>query len=215
MRKSFLVVICAIVFAACNNNENKDDKTNPATENDTVSENKKEEPVNTFDINAIPVSQAEIGSFPYVSFPKGLAAQNTPIQKSFDVLYFPLGGVMTPVEGKVWKSFVTNSKENKEEWSADYFLKAYDDSIKKYGGVKIFDGKVTKEEADKFYSNAKYAGEEGSIDYRNEAVRAYIIRRPKGDDIYIQMYAHSATGAIQVLQKQANDNPAVQPTTSK
>jgi hypothetical protein len=38
--------------------------------------------------------------------PEGLVSQNKPIEKKYDKVFFPIGGVMTPFEGKVWKANV-------------------------------------------------------------------------------------------------------------
>ena len=203
MKKTLIILSIGALLAACN----KKSEQKTGTAQDTVAIEtptaieKSSGGTNSFDINSIPVSTAEVGDFPFFSFPKGLEFQNKPVQRSYDMLFFPLKGVMTPIEGKVWKTYVINEKSNKEDWSLPYFLKSYDDAITKVGGVKIFDGKVPQQELDRIKEDAKYFGEEGSIDYWNEPVKVYVIRRTNGDDIYIQLYGNTATGAIQILQK--------------
>lgn len=203
MKKTLIILSIGALLVACN----KKSEQKTGTAQDTVAIEtptaieKSSGGTNSFDINSIPVSTAEVGDFPFFSFPKGLDFQNKPVQKSYDMLFFPLKGVMTPIEGKVWKTYVVNEKSNKEDWSLPYFLKSYDDAITKVGGVKIFDGKVSQQELDRIKEDAKYFGEEGSIDYWNEPVKVYVIRRANGDDIYIQLYGNTATGAIQILQK--------------
>ncbi|WP_153393735.1 OmpA family protein [Chryseobacterium vaccae] len=203
MKKTLIILSIGALLAACN----KKSEQKTGTAQDTVAIEtptaieKSSGGTNSFDINSIPVSSAEVGDFPFFSFPKGLEFQNKPVQRSYDMLFFPLKGVMTPIEGKVWKTYVVNEKSNKEDWSLPYFLKSYDDAITKVGGVKIFDGKVPQQELDRIKEDAKYFGEEGSIDYWNEPVKVYVIRRTNGDDIYIQLYGNTATGAIQILQK--------------
>jgi outer membrane protein OmpA-like peptidoglycan-associated protein len=155
----------------------------------------------TFNTDNIPVSTAVLGEFPFFSLPQGLQPQNKPVVKSFDQLFFPIDGIMTPVEGKVWKSDIVMKDDNKETWSVAYFLKSYDDAIKNTGGVKIFDAKVSQTELDRIKDQATYFGEEGSLDYWNDPVKVYIIRRENKDDIYIQLSANSARGALQILQK--------------
>lgn len=203
MKKTLIILSMGALLAACNKKAEKNtDTTQDTVATDTTTAAEKSPGGSTqFDINSVPVSNAEVGDFPFFSFPKGLEFQNKPIQRSYDMLYFPLNGVMTPIEGKVWKTYVVNGKSNTEGWSLPYFLKSYDDAITKVGGVKIFDGKVAQQELDRIKEEAKYFGEEGSIDYWNEPVKVYVIRRPNGDDIYIQLYGNTATGAIQILQK--------------
>ncbi|UKB82333.1 hypothetical protein LF887_15105 [Chryseobacterium sp. MEBOG06] len=203
MKKTLIILSIGTLLAACNKKaEQKANaaKDTVAIENTTATE---KSPGGTaqFDINSVPVSTAEVGDFPFFSLPKGLEFQNKPVQRSYDMLFVPLNGLMTPIEGKVWKTYVEKEKSNKEDWSLPYFLKSYDDAITKLGGVKIFDGKVSQQELDRIKQEAKYFGEEGSIDYWNEPVKVYVIRRPNGDDIYIQVSGNTGVGVIQILQK--------------
>lgn len=203
MKKTLIILSIGTLLAACN--KKAEQKTDAAHDTVAIEDSRAAEissgQTPQFDINSIPVSTAEVGDLPFFSFPKGLDFQNKPVQRSYDMLFFPLNGVMTPIEGKVWKTYVVNEKSNTEEWSLPYFLKSYDDAITKVGGVKIFDGKVSQQELDRIKEEAKYFGEEGSIDYWNEPVKVYVIRRTNGDDIYIQLYGNTSTGAIQILQK--------------
>jgi outer membrane protein OmpA-like peptidoglycan-associated protein len=133
--------------------------------------------------------------------PEGVQEQNKAIKRSFDMLFFPINGVMTQMEGKVWKSNIVKAKDSEETWSSPYFLKSYDDIIISVGGVKIFDGKVSQEEIDRIKEQATYFGEEGSMDYWNDPVKTYLIRRANGDDIYVQISGNSSSGQLQILQK--------------
>lgn len=201
MKKTLIILSIGALLAACN--KKSEQKTDTAKDTVTIGNTALEKPAEGaahFNVNSIPVSTAEVGDFPFFSFPKGLKFQNKPVQRSYDILLFPINGVMTPIEGKIWKTYVVNGKSNTEEWSLPYFLKSYDDAITKVGGVKIFDGKVSQEELDRI-KDIKYFGEEGSIDYWNEPVKVYVIKRTNGDDIYIQLYGNSSSGAIQILQK--------------
>lgn len=201
MKKTLIILSIGTLLAACN--KKSEQKTDTAKDTATIGNTALEKPTEGaahFNVNSIPVSTAEVGDFPFFSFPKGLEFQNKPVQRSYDILLFPINGVMTPIEGKIWKTYVVNGKSNTEEWSLPYFLKSYDDAITKVGGVKIFDGKVSQEELDRI-KDIKYFGEEGSIDYWNEPVKVYVIKRTNGDDIYIQLYGNSSSGAIQILQK--------------
>ena len=78
---------------------------------------------------------------------------------------------------------------------------SFDDAIKNAGGVMINDSKIAGTEMDRIKEQASYFGEEGSLDYWNDPVKCYLIRRENGDDIYIQFSANSASGALQILQK--------------
>ncbi len=191
----------ALLVISCNNNSEKqqdNDQDSLQIETSNI-----EQPANTaeFDINSIAISDKELGEFPFFSLPKGLQEQNKPIKRSFDMLFVPINGIMTPMEGKVWKSYIVKAEDSDEDWSLPYFLKSYDEAITSYGGVKIFDGKVSQQEIDRIKEQATYFGEEGSIDYWNEVVKTYLIRRNNGEDIYIQISGNTASGQLQILQK--------------
>lgn len=157
---------------------------------------------NHFDINNIPVSDKDIGTFPFFSLPEGLVSRNKAIQRKYDRLFFPIDSVMTPLDGKVWKSDLTPKSGNIDDWSLPFFEKSYDEAIKSAGGVKIFDGKVSRQELDRIEDQATYFGEEGSIDYWNEPVRVYVIHRADGGDIYIQVSGNTVGGQLQILQEE-------------
>nr|WP_315034111.1 OmpA family protein [uncultured Chryseobacterium sp.] len=203
MKKILIILSIGALLAACNKKteQKKDSSHDTITIGNNITTEKPSGETSNFDINSVPVSTAEVGDFPFFNLPKGLAFQNKPIQRSYDMLFVPLNGVMMPIEGKVWKTYLENDKNNKEEWSLTYFLKSYDDAITKLGGVKIFDAKVSQQELDRIKTQATYFGEEGSIDYWNEPVKAYVIRRPNGDDIYIQISGNTGVGQIQIVQK--------------
>lgn len=191
----------ALCITSCNSSEKKQKDNGTDTSQTETVNTKQQDNSGKFDINSVPVSDKELGEFPFFSLPKGVQEQNKAIKRSFDMLFFPVNGVMTPLEGKVWKSNIVETKDSEEGWSAVYFLKSYDDAITAAGGVKIFDGKISKEELDRIEEQATYFGEEGSMDYWNDPVKTYIIRRSNGDDVYIQLAANNAMGRLQILQK--------------
>lgn len=193
------LIISSLALLSCKKNSEGTPAPDTLVAQDSLT--KTDQASSGFDINSIPVSDKDLGAFPFFSFPEGLEAQNKPLQRDYDQVYFPVGGHFVPVEGKSWKTFVVPEKNSNSEFSYPYFEKSYDEAIKAAGGVKVFDGKVSKEELDKLKENAKYLGEDGSQDYWNEPVKVYVIRRAAGDDIYIQFSGNNASGAIEMIQK--------------
>lgn len=191
----------ALLVISCNNNSEKQQDNDQDSLQIETSNTEQRANTAEFDINSTAISDKELGEFPFFSLPKGLQEQNKPIKRSFDMLFVPINGIMTPMEGKVWKSYIVKAEDSDEDWSLPYFLKSYDEAITSYGGVKIFDGKVSQEEIDRIKEQATYFGEEGSIDYWNEVVKTYLIRRNNGEDIYIQISGNTASGQLQILQK--------------
>lgn len=205
----FLLLSFIFAFTFSCNSENKQEKH----EEDTLrtdlqgsdSKNKiSENNTQSFDINSIPVSDAILSDIPFFSLPKSIQYQNKPLQRDYDEIYFPLvkGEKLEKIGGKAFKSYLVKDENGSSDWSLPYLLKSYDDVIKSVGGTLVFDGKLTNEQLEYLKENATYLGEEGSIDYWNEPVKVYVIRRINRDNIYIQLYGNSASGAIQILQKE-------------
>lgn len=154
------------------------------------------------DISTIPVSHATLGEFPYIQLPTGLKLLNSQAythQKDF--LFFPVDGQMQRLEGNVWRAFITDDGSVGNGWSYDYFERKIIAAITQLGGVKIFEGKVRKAELDRIKEDATYFGDEGSIDYWNNKVLVYLIRRQDGHNVYCQFSGYSAGGQLQVLQQ--------------
>ena len=186
--------ITCSVFAIVGNNSRQNDNSflketqyvngRPMTEQDTI-----------------PISTADLGDFPFFGLPKNIQYVSKPLQREFDEIYFPVNttGKLVKVGGRVFKSDLTNTENS--EWSKVYVLKSYDEAIKAVGGVKLFEGKFTPKQVKFMKENAEYLGEEGSLDFYNNKIHSYVIRRRDGDDIYIQLDVKY--GAVQILQKEA------------
>lgn len=208
LSSSLSVLIALSAFTvSCNNSNQKTDTEQedslrvevPNTESSTTPSTS-----SSFDINTIAISDKELGEFPFFSLPEGLALLNKkPIERKFDRIFFPIDGVMTPIEGRVWKADISTEGRKHGEWSLPYFEKSYTEAIVAVGGVKIFDGKVSKDEIDRIKDEATYFGEGGSIDYWNSPVKVYVIRRADGGDVYIQFSGNTAGGRLQILQQEA------------
>lgn len=150
------------------------------------------------DLTKIPYSEKELAAFPVFDPPAGIVPLNKPLIRDFDRLFFPTKQGMVPLEGKVYKAFMTSVTG--KEWSLPFFDKSYRDLIIAAGGVLIYQGKVAAAELERIKDEATYFGEEGSIDYTNTVVKVYAIRRKEGDHIFVQFSGYSAGGSIQILQ---------------
>ncbi|WP_313254881.1 hypothetical protein [Empedobacter sp.] len=109
MNKLFSVAIAATLIVSCNNKTEEKKTNNVAVDTNQNKENTIAD--NGFDINEIPFSTADIGDFPFINLPQGLQEMNKPLVKEFDICFFPINGVMTPFEGKLYKTFVSPNKE--------------------------------------------------------------------------------------------------------
>ena len=201
------LVLSGFTFS-CNNKSKEENLQEDSTETGLPDSDSKINNIDNntqpFDINSISVSDAELGDIPFFNLPNNIIYQNKPIKRDYDEIYFPLtkGSTLEKISGKSFKSYLVEDDKGSSDWSLPYLLKSYDDAIKSVGGVLVFEGEISKEQSDYLKANASYLGEEGSIDYWNEPVKVYVIRKAAGDNIYIQLYGNSASGAIQVVQKE-------------
>lgn len=155
----------------------------------------------SFSIDAVAVSEKNLGFFPFFNLPDGLEFLNKPLERKYDRVFFAVGkNQMLAFEGRIWKAHVT-SKETNDQWSDLYFQRSFDQAIRAVGGVKIFDGQITNEEFERYSNQATYLGEDGSIGYTDQHIKTYVIKRRDEGNIFIQLTANSAGGMINVLQE--------------
>ncbi|RYF89021.1 MAG: hypothetical protein EOO03_07020, partial [Chitinophagaceae bacterium] len=91
MRNSFVlpaIAAMAFVCMCCNGNEKKQTGSNEDSQPTTTVSAKEEQQPNKFDINSIPVSDKELGQFPFFSLPAGVQEQNKAVVKSFDKMLY-------------------------------------------------------------------------------------------------------------------------------
>lgn len=200
MKKGILLLALTSMIFSCNKKSEGDQNTEVETEQ--VSEkNNQPETEKKFNIEDIPFSNASIGDFPFFTLPQGLTQQNKPLEKKFDVCYFPVDGIMTPFEGRLYKANITSKPG--EEFSQRYFEKSLEDYLTSVGAVKVFDGKISSEEYDRYNKQDPNKGDEGDIGYADEQIKFYIIRTKDKGNIYVQFSANNAAGKLNILQEEA------------
>lgn len=202
MKKIILLISATITILSCDKKPNKIQPTE-SIESDSIT--KEEEVVtkntSTFKIENIPFSNSDIGDFPYFKLPEGLKPLNKPLEKKFDVCYFPINGVMTPFEGKLYKIHVTNVQG--EEYSKRYFEKSMEDYLNTIGAVKVFDGVITREEYERYHKQDPNKGDEGDIGYADENIKFYVIRSKEKGNIYVQFSSSNSGGKLNILQEES------------
>jgi outer membrane protein OmpA-like peptidoglycan-associated protein len=200
MKKGILLLALTSMIFSCN--KKSEDNQNTEIETEQVSEkNNQPETEKKFNIEDITFSNASIGDFPFFTLPQGLKQQNKPLEKKFDVCYFPIDGIMTPFEGRLYKANITSKPG--EEFSQRYFEKSLEDYLTSVGAVKIFDGKISSEEYDRYNKQDPNKGDEGDIGYADEQIKFYIIRTKDKGNIYVQFSANNAAGKLNILQEEA------------
>ncbi|WP_164108890.1 MULTISPECIES: OmpA family protein [Sphingobacterium] len=205
MKKTTLLFASAALMIACNNSpkqgeqdNNQDSLNNTATSSEPANN---EKAATAFDISNIPVTTTAIGDFPFINLPKGLEELNKPLVRPFDVCFFPIDGVMTPFEGKLYKTFVSPIRG--EEFSQHFFEKSMAEYLQSVGAVKIFDGEITKEEYDRYNKQDPHKGGEGDIGYAGQNIKFWALRTKDKGNIYIQYLSNNAGASLNVLQEEA------------
>ncbi|CAA9196655.1 Peptidoglycan-associated lipoprotein [Flavobacterium bizetiae] len=203
MKKTILLLALGTIILSCNKKTNENQNSEVSVEqkeqtsnNDQANNDLKK----SFNIEDIPYSNADLGSFPFFTLPEGLTEQNKPLQKKIDVCFFPVNGVMTSFEGKLYKTNVTAKPG--EEFSQRYFEKSIEDYLNSIGAVKVFDGEITKEEFDRYNKKDTNKGNEGDIGYTDEQIKFYVIRSKSKGNIYVQFSSNNAAGKLNILQEE-------------
>lgn len=205
MSKTAIIIGLSALIVSCNqaNKQQENDESNVVETSVEADEVKTEEANSSAELNIenIPFSTADIGDFPFINLPKGLEARKGAIQKNFDVCFFPINGVMTPFEGKLYKANVTAVRG--EEYSQRYFEKSMEDYLLSVGAVKVFDGEITKEEFERYNKQDPNKGGSGDMGYWDQNMKFYVIRSQEKGNIYIQFTSNNAGGTLNVLQEEA------------
>ena len=157
----------------------------------------------TFDINTVPVTSAELGSFPYLSPLKGYSV-NTSNSEEFDFerSYVYDGKNLVPVEGKVSQRLIhLNSGEKKA--SELMIQRNYEDLLKTLGATKVHSGKVDQASLDKIGQDEAYKHGKWVLS-TDRATDTYIIRQ-KNKEVWVQVTPLGSDGdyAINVTERAA------------
>jgi hypothetical protein len=207
MKKSiFLVPVAALSIFACGSKSDK-----PADGADTVAiATTTEAPAGTatatdtlaepFDINTIPKTDKDLGTFPYLAAPAKTEYINKGGKKSdLDQIFVPLKGILTPIEGPSFRAYVHAASG--EQWQKFYVEKTYSDMITNLGGVKVSNEPVSKKEVDRIGTNSLQAGIDGSFDFWNQLpIQLYIIHKDSLE-VYIQLQTNTSSGSIQIIER--------------
>ncbi|WP_268223414.1 OmpA family protein [Sinomicrobium oceani] len=197
--KPIFILLIALTCSVLANSKQQEKQKERAFSKEIQSTNNTDKAIQ----DTVPISTADLGDFPFFGLPDNIQYESKPLQRNYDEIYFPVNniGKLKKIGGRSFKSNMINTDNS--EWSRPYFIKSYDEAIRAVDGVKLFEGKFKYGQIQFMKENAEYLGEEGSLDFYNNTIHSYIIRRPDGDDIYIQFDANTAGGAIQIIQKEA------------
>jgi OmpA-OmpF porin, OOP family len=211
-RTFYFTAITVITFAGC---KNEDKKVEPEIKDSssvkTPEESKEPAPSDkaaSFDINAIPVSTASLGAFPYIEAPENYAF-NKPNsyrpgfqEKSYDKEYFYFNEAYLAKEGKTFKAVIRVAEKKEHEFSKLEIQKNFDEVLKSIGAVKLNNGqpiasaakKKNKEEDPNAYTDGYLFS---SNNWDN--VHSYVLRKADSE-VWFQLNLGSSTANLTVLE---------------
>lgn len=179
-----------------------------------------------FDWSKIPVSTADIGSFPYVSAPKGMyhwqsdsinkpAPSDQPYSKKWDFskLIMLDGKTVFDAEGK--RAFLYVDMKDGAAFNQLLFDRSTDNYLKNIGAVKIFDEKVPtgiREKLDEKDGSTVFNYMTGDV--WNEPIKMYALNHSAGK-MFFQVISNSAHGEIGVIELEGFKQTIKAPTASE
>jgi hypothetical protein len=158
-------------------------------------------PAATFDINTVPVTDANLGTFPYLSALKGYQTKysSDSVGFDFDRAYFFDGKNIIAVEGKM-VSRTFRPVDSDKPASELMMQRNYENLIKSLGGVKVHSG-IINEEAIKKLGEQEYDKHNGSVStYR--PTDTYVIRQ-KDKEVWIQVQPDDEKYNLDIVEKAA------------
>lgn len=170
-------IALSVLVISCNSGGKKE---NEATANDSipaatetadaaVSKSK------VFDINAYPVSEKELGAFPYFNLPEGYYNYNKNKPVDYDRGYFWVGDHFEKPEGKIFYDYV-RAKEGKS-YSDLELSKNIEEIITQAGGIKITESKVPQDSVANIPQNNGLKYKDGYGFIGQMPTVTYLIRR--------------------------------------
>ncbi|MBC8986631.1 hypothetical protein H9X96_12660 [Pedobacter sp. N36a] len=160
-----------------------------------------------FDINSIPVTTKDMGTFPYLNAPENYK-YNDITKSDLKTVHFAVNGKLIPVEGKTFSTNIYKLNENGSEstFNATIVQRAYDKAVKDLGGVKLPGTPVPQAEVNRV--GPKVLDEEGNHaysiigpdDYTLSHLNTYVIRTAKSE-VWIELSFYQNGAYIHILEK--------------
>lgn len=197
--------------AACGAQETVDDAASPTLAATQTADVPEESPRSSppaasqgpaaFDPEAIPVSEAPLGDFPYLEIPEGFENPNTEIPVvSSDSVPFWTGEDLEWVEGKIYQSPIY--EEEGGTFSRPELLAAVESAVSGLGGVQITDSQIPGAVIDTIPRDISVDYVDGYGDVYNDPVQTYVIRRADRL-IWVHLCASSAGGSWMIAESMA------------
>lgn len=146
----------------------------------------------TFDISQVPVSTADIGTFPYLSALKNYEVSSSNSENyDFERAFVYDGKNLLTVEGKVSQRFFGPIDSDKKA-SGTMIHRNYEALLKELGATKVFAGPVSREAIEKVGQDDAYKYGKWSVSTDHDT-DAYVIRQ-KDKEVWVQVTSLGSDG---------------------
>lgn len=156
----------------------------------------------TFDINSVPLSTADLGTFPYVGGMKGYSVNSSSdsVDYEFDRSYLYDGKNLLAVEGHALRREF-NPKDRDKQASELMIRRNYENWVKSVGGTKVFSG-VIPSDAVKAAGGEEITHKGGLSNYTNAEYDVYLIRQ-KDKEVWVQLQKPSTQYYLNMVERAA------------
>lgn len=206
MKKTTLCLLLAVAVSACKN------KTTQTTEStDTVTTATTVTPAaadTTFNLDKIPVSDKELGTFPFLA-PPPLYSYNYQQEanpkniKAADKEYMAVNGKLIAREGKTFKINIDLHRTDEKRFDSAVVQKYYEDKIKELGGVQVNNVEIAQAEYDRVGKTELIDKQYGYTLDPNllDRIKTYVIKT-KDKIVWIQLcLLNEESGRIAILEQ--------------
>lgn len=190
--------LCAALFLALAACGSKEDKAGNGAADATASGTPAAVSATT-DLDALPVSTADLGAFPFFNLPDGFVRSGESNRTLEQKYVFPGGGLLT-VEGRYHHARIFPAEGG--EWNQNLLLRSFDERIRELGGVQIFDGGLPDAAREKITADSpRFASD--LYDPNPYRFRQYVIRTPQGR-VWVEIgYGYNADMADLTIVQEA------------
>lgn len=151
-----------------------------------------------FDAATLPVSDAPLGSFPYLGLPDGYVTKDAPVRNDFDRAPFWTGDRVEWVEGKIYAAAI-GTVEGKP-YSPLELSRNIQSMVESLGGQRIASGQLPADASKAIGdSNAAVTYVGGIGDIYNEPADTYVIHRADRD-IWIHVCSGGGGGGLLIAE---------------
>lgn len=156
------------------------------------------ETAHRFDAASMPVSEAPLGSFPYLGLPEGYVTKNAPVRNDFDRAPFWTGDRVEWVEGKVYAAALGTTEG--KPFSGVELSRNIQTLVESLGGQRIASGPIPADAAKAIGdSKAAVTYVDGIGDIYNEPADTFVIHRADRD-IWIHVCSGPSSGGLLIAE---------------